>query len=63
MTDLRQQLQAMKKQTMTDLDQSRKSSDLEKAALRQAQEALELKESSTANARDLLNARAICLTY
>ena len=32
------------------LDQSRKSSEREQAALRQAQEALELKETTTANA-------------
>jgi hypothetical protein len=48
--DLRQQLQLMKKQTVTVLDQSRKSSDREHAALHQAQEALELKETATANA-------------
>ncbi|KAK1692138.1 hypothetical protein QYE76_008835 [Lolium multiflorum] len=48
--DLRQQLQAMKKQAVTVMDQSRKSSDREQAALRQAQEALELKESATASA-------------
>jgi hypothetical protein len=45
MADLRQQLQAMKKQAVTVMDQSCKSSDHE-----QAQEALELKESATANA-------------
>jgi hypothetical protein len=39
----------MKKQTMTTLEQSRKSSDREQAALRQAQESLELKETTTAN--------------
>ncbi|KAK1610090.1 hypothetical protein QYE76_033763 [Lolium multiflorum] len=43
-------LQAMKKQVVTVLDQSRKSSDREKAALRQAYEALELKESAIVNA-------------
>ena len=48
--DLRQQLQSMKKQTVTVLEQSRKSSDREQTALRQAQEALELKETATANA-------------
>ena len=48
--DLRQQLQAMKKQAVTVMEQSRKSSDREQAALRQAQEVLELKESTTANA-------------
>ena len=40
----------MKKQTVTVLEQSRKSSDREQTALRQAQEALELKETATANA-------------
>jgi hypothetical protein len=38
----------MKKQAVTVMDQSRKSSDREQTALRQAQEALELKESATA---------------
>jgi hypothetical protein len=47
--DLQQQLQSMKKQTVTVLEQSRKSSDREQTALRQAQEALELKETATAN--------------
>ena len=50
LADLRQQLQAMKKQAITVMDQSRKSSDRERAALRQAQEALELKESAAADA-------------
>jgi hypothetical protein len=40
----------MKKQVVTVLAQYRKSSDREQAALHQAQEALELKESATANA-------------
>lgn len=47
--DLRQQMQAMKKQAVTVMDQSRKSSDREQDALRQAQEALELKESASAS--------------
>jgi hypothetical protein len=50
LAELRQQLQAMKKQAVTVMDQSRKSSEHEKAALRQAQEALELKESAVADA-------------
>jgi hypothetical protein len=50
MNNLRKKLQAMKKQVVTVMDQSRKSSDREQTALRQAQEALELKESATANA-------------
>jgi hypothetical protein len=36
LTKLRQQLQAMKKQAITIMDQSRKSSEREKTALRQA---------------------------
>jgi hypothetical protein len=40
----------MKKHAVTIMDQSRKSSDREKAALRQAQEALELKETTVAEA-------------
>jgi hypothetical protein len=40
----------MKKQVVTIMDQSRKSSEREKAALRQAQEALELKETAVAEA-------------
>jgi hypothetical protein len=50
LADLRQQLQAMRKQVVIVMDQSRKSLDREEASLRQAQEALELKESTTANA-------------
>jgi hypothetical protein len=50
LADLRHQLESMKKQTLTVLEQSRKSSDREQAALRQAQESLELKETATANA-------------
>jgi hypothetical protein len=50
MTELRRQLQSMKKQTVIVMEQSRKSSDREQAALRQAQEALEMKETATANA-------------
>nr|XP_051190418.1 uncharacterized protein LOC127303752 [Lolium perenne] len=48
--DLRRKLQSMKKQTMTALEQSRKSSDREQTALRQAQESLELKETTITNA-------------
>jgi hypothetical protein len=40
----------MKKQTVIVIEQSRKSSDREQAALRQGQEALEMKETATANA-------------
>jgi hypothetical protein len=50
LTKLRQQLQAMKKQAIIIMDQSHKSSEHEKTALRQAQEALELKDSAVADA-------------
>jgi hypothetical protein len=49
LADLRQQLQAMKKQAVTVMDQSRKSSDRERAALRQAQEALEWNAAADAS--------------
>jgi hypothetical protein len=39
----------MKRQTVTVLEQSHKFSDREQVALRQAQEALELKEAASAN--------------
>jgi hypothetical protein len=48
LNELRLQLQAMKKQAITIMDQSRKSSEREKNALQQAQEALELKEAVVA---------------
>jgi pyruvate formate-lyase activating enzyme-like uncharacterized protein len=50
LVDLRQQLQSMKKQTMTALEQSWRSSDREQTALHQAKESLELKEITTGNA-------------
>jgi hypothetical protein len=50
LAELRQQLQAMKKQAITIMDQSCKSFEREKAALQQAQEALELKETAVAEA-------------
>jgi TolA-binding protein len=50
LADLQQQLPAMKKQVVTIMDQSRKSSDREQAALRQEKENLELKESTIGNA-------------
>jgi hypothetical protein len=50
LADLRQQLQAMRKEAVIVMDQSCKSSDCEQTALRQAHEALELKESATADA-------------
>jgi hypothetical protein len=48
--ELRQQLQSMKRQTVIVMEQSRKSSDRERTSLQQAQEALELKETATADA-------------
>ena len=50
MEDLRQQLQSMKKQTMTALEQARKSSDREQAALLRAQESLESEKTANAKA-------------
>jgi hypothetical protein len=47
LAELRQELHAMKIQAVIVMDQSRKSSDREQAALQQAQEALKLKESAT----------------
>jgi hypothetical protein len=44
MADLWQQLQLMKKQTMTALEQARKSADHGQSALRPAQESLELEK-------------------
>jgi regulator of protease activity HflC (stomatin/prohibitin superfamily) len=48
--ELRQQLQYMKKQTLIIMDQSRKSSEKEKIALQQAQEAIAAKEAAVAEA-------------
>jgi hypothetical protein len=50
LAELRQQLQAMKKQSIIVMDQYRKSFEQEKIALQQAQEALELKETAVAEA-------------
>ena len=50
LSELRQQLQAMKRQAVVIMDQSRKSLERERAALQQAQETLELKETATAEA-------------
>jgi Tfp pilus assembly protein PilN len=58
--ELRQQLQAMKKRAITIMDQYRKSSEREKIALRQAQEALKLKETTVAEALQA-NARENCM--
>jgi hypothetical protein len=48
--ELRQQLQAMKKQAVIIMDQSRKSLEREQAALQRAQEALKLEEAATTEA-------------
>jgi hypothetical protein len=48
--ELRQQLQSMKTQAVIVMEQSRKSSDRERATLQQAQEALALKEIATVDA-------------
>ncbi|KAK1626033.1 hypothetical protein QYE76_000348 [Lolium multiflorum] len=48
--ELRQQLQYMKKKTLIIMDQSRKSSEKEKAALQQAQEAIAAKEAAVSEA-------------
>ena len=50
LSELRQQLQAMKRQAVVIMDQSRKSLERERAALQQAHETLELKETATAEA-------------
>jgi hypothetical protein len=50
MEDLRQQLQLLKKQAMTTLDQERKSSECEQAALLQAQESANLEQAATLEA-------------
>jgi hypothetical protein len=50
MAELQRQLQSMKKKTVIFMEQSHKSLDRERSALQQAQEALELKETTTANA-------------
>jgi hypothetical protein len=48
--ELRQQLQSMKKQALVIMEQSRRSSEKEKIALQQAQEALTLKEAAVTEA-------------
>ena len=47
---MRQQLQLLKKQAVTALDQARKSSDREQTALLQAHESLKSEEAATAKA-------------
>jgi hypothetical protein len=48
--ELREQLQYMKKQTLIMMDKSRKSSEKEKVALQQAQEAIAAKETAVTEA-------------
>ena len=50
--DLRQQLQSTKKQALVIMEQSRKSSENEKRAVQQAQEAIALKETAIAEAAE-----------
>jgi prophage DNA circulation protein len=50
--ELRQQLQSMKKQTLVIMEQSRRSSENEKRAVQQAQEAIALKETAVAEAAE-----------
>jgi hypothetical protein len=50
LNELRQQLQSMKKQALVIMEQSRRSSEREKLALQQAQEALALKETAVTEA-------------
>jgi hypothetical protein len=50
LNELRQQLQLMKKQALLLMEQSRKSSEKEKLAIQQAQEAMVLKETAVAEA-------------
>ena len=50
--ELRQQLQSMKKQALVIMEQSRKSSENEKRAVQQAQEAIALKETAIAEAAE-----------
>jgi hypothetical protein len=50
LNELRQQLHSMKKQALVIMEQSRRSSENEKLALQQAQEALALKETAVTEA-------------
>ena len=52
LSELRQQLQSMKKQVVVIMEQSRKSSEREKIARQQAQEAITLKEAAVAGAAE-----------
>jgi multidrug efflux pump subunit AcrA (membrane-fusion protein) len=50
MEELRQQVQLLKKQTVTALDQAKKSFDREQSALLQAQKSLDLEKATTLKA-------------
>jgi hypothetical protein len=50
--ELRQQLQSMKKQALIIMEQSRKSSEREKVALQQAQDAITVKEAAVTEAAE-----------
>jgi hypothetical protein len=50
--ELRQQLQSMKKQVLMTMEQSRKSLEMEKIALQQAQDALAVKEAAIKEAAE-----------
>jgi hypothetical protein len=50
LNELRQQLQLLKKQALTLMEQSRQSSNNEKLAIKQAQDAMSLKEAAVAEA-------------
>jgi hypothetical protein len=50
--ELQQQLQSMKKQTLVMMEHCHKSSEKEKLALQQAQEAVELKEAAITEAAE-----------
>jgi hypothetical protein len=52
LSELRQQLQSMKKQALIIMEQSRKSSEKEKIALQQAQDAIAAKEDVVAAAAE-----------
>jgi peptidoglycan hydrolase CwlO-like protein len=58
--ELRQQLQSVKKQTLMIMEQSRKSSEREKIALQQAQDAMAAKENAVAEAA-AASARENCM--
>jgi tRNA U34 5-carboxymethylaminomethyl modifying GTPase MnmE/TrmE len=60
LNELRQQLQSMKKQALVIMEQCRKSSEREKLALQQAQEALVLKEAAVTEAVEATSREIVC---